>query len=100
MLDEKAGSKPGSTTNSVVKPVSDRVWYDPSKEHVLTRVGINFESFKRAPGPVYRPEDAVNGRTHDEHRHDIEREQPLLPEKLKNRHLQMIAVSFLITENR
>jgi amino acid transporter len=25
-------------------------FYDPSKESIWTRLGVNFESFKRAPG--------------------------------------------------
>ncbi|KAG8936985.1 hypothetical protein FRC02_009122 [Tulasnella sp. 418] len=91
MLDEKSSVKEQSSSTQV-QPVSDVVWYDPDKESIWTRIGISGESFKRAPGPVYRKEDTLNGRTHDEHRHDMEREVPLLPEKLKNRHLQMIAV--------
>lgn len=48
---EKGHSKESSsdvnvtTTTSVAAPI-----YDPSKESRLTRMGLNLESFKRAPG--------------------------------------------------
>lgn len=34
----------------VSSPVDTEDYYDPSKESVWTRAGLNFESFKRAPG--------------------------------------------------
>lgn len=43
------------TGKIVVSPAYDAFdnnddFYDPSKESALTRAGLNFESFKRAPG--------------------------------------------------
>lgn len=41
----------GETGNiAVLSPPLDDGFYDPSKESALTRAGLNFESFKRAPG--------------------------------------------------
>lgn len=56
MADEKKFEK----ADTVVKPAygdgsteavvdTDEV-YDPSKESIWTRLGLNFESYKRAPG--------------------------------------------------
>ncbi len=44
---EKAGHE-GTTTTHHVTPAEGL--YDPSKESVWTRLGLTFESFKRAPG--------------------------------------------------
>jgi amino acid transporter len=43
------------TGKIVVSPAYDAMadnedYYDPSKESMMTRAGLNFESFKRAPG--------------------------------------------------
>jgi yeast amino acid transporter len=50
---EKSG---GSSTGSEegVYPVgrNETKYYDPSKETQLTRLGLSWESFKRAPGVV------------------------------------------------
>ncbi|KAF8628294.1 hypothetical protein AX17_005997 [Amanita inopinata Kibby_2008] len=65
-------------------------FYDPSKESIWTRLGVNFESFKRAPGTTGGIE--VAGATNIE---DIERlraDAPMLQQKMKPRHLTMIAV--------
>lgn len=44
----------GDTGKIVVSPAYDAMgdedYYDPSKEKMMTRAGLNFESFKRAPG--------------------------------------------------
>jgi len=42
----------GSVTSSPGSNVSPIEYYDPSKESVWTRLGLTFESFKRAPGIV------------------------------------------------
>ncbi|BEJ16208.1 hypothetical protein CspHIS471_0508130 [Cutaneotrichosporon sp. HIS471] len=80
------------TGKIVVSPAYDAMadnedYYDPSKETMLTRIGLNFESFKRAPGATRGliahgdiPPELV---AHD---------NPLLQQKMKPRHLQMIAV--------
>merc|ERR1712072_701136 len=61
--------------------------YDPPKESFATRLGVNFESFKRAPGSTGGL--ALEGASVDPLKpHD----NPLLQQKMKPRHLQMIAV--------
>lgn len=39
-----------TTKTTAVNGVNEQGFYDPSKESLATRLGINFESFKRAPG--------------------------------------------------
>lgn len=34
----------------VAEKKDEQEWYDPSKESWATRLGVNWESFKRAPG--------------------------------------------------
>ncbi|KAG5637064.1 hypothetical protein H0H81_005945 [Sphagnurus paluster] len=64
-------------------------FYDPSKESIWTRVGLSWESFKRAPG-------TTGGMViHGEHVEDVNKlraDNPMLQQKMKPRHLQMIAV--------
>ncbi|WVQ79486.1 hypothetical protein IAT38_001585 [Cryptococcus sp. DSM 104549] len=68
-------------------PAGSDQLYDPSKESVWTRAGLNAESFKRAPGAtgglVVHGGAAPELKGHD---------NPLLQQKMKPRHLQMIAV--------
>ncbi|GAA5823714.1 hypothetical protein JCM11251_000737 [Rhodosporidiobolus azoricus] len=64
----------------------EQTLYDPSKESIWTRLGVNFESFKRAPGATGGL--AVHG-TADPLRAG---DNPMLQQKMKPRHLQMIAV--------
>ncbi|KAG9009416.1 hypothetical protein FRB94_012073 [Tulasnella sp. JGI-2019a] len=92
-MDEKYS--PGKVESaSVLGPSQhlheDVVWYDPSKETKLTRIGLSLESFKRAPGPIKRNDDHT-GMDADEIA-AMDRETPLLPENLKPRHVRMIAV--------
>ncbi|GAA5892691.1 uncharacterized protein JCM6883_007441 [Sporobolomyces salmoneus] len=62
-------------------------FYDPSKESIWTRLGVNFESFKPAPGTTG---GIVNhGGAIDPLRAN---DNPLLQQKMKPRHLTMIAV--------
>ncbi|KAF9531465.1 APC amino acid permease [Crepidotus variabilis] len=64
-------------------------FYDPSKESRWTRLGLSLESFKRAPGTTGGQVVAGSNIS------DIERIQadaPMLQQKMKPRHLQMIAV--------
>jgi amino acid transporter len=61
--------------------------YDPSKESLMTRLGLNFESFKRAPGTTRGL--VAHGDIPPEF---IQHDNPLLQQKMKPRHLQMIAV--------
>jgi len=61
--------------------------YDPSQESLMTRLGLNYESFKRAPGTTRGL--VAHGDIPPEF---IQRDNPLLQQKMKPRHLQMIAV--------
>ncbi|GAA5902299.1 hypothetical protein JCM6882_000495 [Rhodosporidiobolus microsporus] len=66
--------------------VAETAIYDPSKESIWTRLGVNFESFKPAPGStaglhVHGNADPLKAG-----------ENPMLQQKMKPRHLQMIAV--------
>lgn len=87
-------------------------FYDPSKESVWTRLGVNFESFKRAPG-VTAYVHLCCPKAHPNHALDRDRyvvgeklseaelqarmlETPMLQAKMKKRHLSMIAVGALI----
>ncbi|KAF5367285.1 hypothetical protein D9615_010458 [Tricholomella constricta] len=64
-------------------------FYDPSKESVWTRLGVNFESFKRAPGTTGGL--AIAGEN-IENIEKLRAQNPMLQQKMKARHLQMIAV--------
>ena len=50
-MDEKDEKRSISPQISQVPPKQIE-FYDPSKESVWTRLGLNLESFKRAPGPT------------------------------------------------
>lgn len=53
MLDAEKEYKEAAATHDVVDAKFDQTqFYDPSQESFLTRAGLNFESFKRAPGPI------------------------------------------------
>ncbi|GAA6041879.1 hypothetical protein JCM8097_004527 [Rhodosporidiobolus ruineniae] len=93
--DVEKGSKDGDqfvVTESAAAPdntharVEQAAVYDPSKESIWTRLGVNFESFKPAPGSTAGL--AVHGNA-DPLRAG---ENPMLQQKMKPRHLQMIAV--------
>ncbi|KAF9021343.1 amino-acid permease inda1 [Hymenopellis radicata] len=61
-------------------------FYDPSKESLWTRIGLSWESFKRAPGVT--GQQVVTGHADNE---DVEKDMPMLQPKMKSRHLNMIA---------
>ncbi|KAG6864247.1 hypothetical protein C0991_011089 [Blastosporella zonata] len=65
-------------------------FYDPSKETVWTRVGLSFESFKRAPGTTGGI--VITGDIDAEKLEKLRAENPMLQQKIKARHLSMIAV--------
>ncbi|KAJ3565537.1 hypothetical protein NP233_g7567 [Leucocoprinus birnbaumii] len=65
-------------------------FYDPSKESVWTRVGLTLESFKRAPGTTGG--QVVAGANNVEDLQKIMADAPMLQQKMKPRHLTMIAV--------
>jgi len=62
-------------------------FYDPSLESRATRMGLNWESFKRAPGATRGL--VVHGGAAPEL---VGHQNPLLQQKMKPRHLAMIAV--------
>ncbi|WOO77009.1 Amino-acid permease inda1 [Vanrija pseudolonga] len=73
---------------SVIGSGASSDFYDPSKESALTRLGLSFESFKRAPGTTR----GLVGHG-DIPKELLAHDQPLLQQQMKPRHLQMIAVS-------
>ncbi|WWC69794.1 uncharacterized protein I206_103737 [Kwoniella pini CBS 10737] len=79
-----AGVEAGHSVS--VDPAQD-VYYDPSKESLMTRLGLNLESFKRAPGTTRGL--VAHGDIPPEY---LQHDNPLLQQKMKPRHLQMIAV--------
>ncbi|TFK63718.1 amino-acid permease inda1 [Pluteus cervinus] len=78
-----------SSTSSASSP-NVPTFYDPSKESKWTRLGLNFESFKRAPGVTAG--QVVAGGNNVEDLEKIMADAPMLQQKMKPRHLQMIAV--------
>ncbi|KAJ2916158.1 hypothetical protein MD484_g4244, partial [Candolleomyces efflorescens] len=89
-MDSKDEKKDFETT-TVVTPSEDSIhFYDPSKESVWTRLGLSFESFKRAPGPTGGQVVAGEGNVKD--LEAVMAEGTMLQQKLKPRHLNMIAV--------
>ncbi|KAF9044928.1 APC amino acid permease [Panaeolus papilionaceus] len=65
-------------------------FYDPSKESKWTRMGVNFESFKRAPGTTGG--QIVAGGKNVSNLERVVADAPMLQQKMKPRHLKMIAV--------
>ncbi|GAA5902306.1 hypothetical protein JCM6882_000497 [Rhodosporidiobolus microsporus] len=75
-----------TTEPAAVVAAREQAIYDPSKESIWTRLGLNWESFKRAPGStggleVHGNADPLKAG-----------ENPMLQQKMKPRHIQMIAV--------
>ncbi|GAA5865945.1 hypothetical protein JCM3774_005533 [Rhodotorula dairenensis] len=92
---EKDASSKNEETYVTTGPAADHespvrdgpVIYDPKKETLATRLGVNFESFKRAPGTTAGLQ--VHGGAADPLK---AQENPMLQQKMKPRHLNMIAV--------
>ena len=91
-IDEKKAVNNGKNSGGAEiteNSVGDDGVYDPSKESVWTRLGLTAESFKRAPG-------ATRGQVvHGDAKADAEKgsnDNPMLQQKMKDRHLNMIAV--------
>ncbi|GEM08303.1 amino acid transmembrane transporter [Rhodotorula toruloides] len=84
---DEAGFVTTQTATDVERAGTTPEFYDPSKESLATRLGVNWESFKRAPG-------TTGGHTiHGENVDPLKaNENPMLQQKMKPRHLQMIAV--------
>jgi amino acid transporter len=95
--DKHADEKPPIYDDSaaVIAPVDERELkyeertelYDPSKESIWTRAGLNFESYKRAPGTTGGQE--VIGVEDPEAYERRLKESPMLQQKMKPRHLQV-----------
>ncbi|EAU86568.1 amino-acid permease inda1 [Coprinopsis cinerea okayama7 len=84
-------SKEVESSSVSSQPQARRVeFYDPSKESKWTRIGLTLESFKRAPGTTGG--QVVNGANNVEDLEKIMADAPMLQQKMKPRHLQMIAV--------
>jgi amino acid transporter len=66
-------------------------FYDPSQESIWTRLGLTFESFKRAPG-VVGDRFVAGEQLSEEEVLKRKAETPMLQAKMKRRHLSMIAV--------
>lgn len=111
MSDAKAEKTTESSSDKSESRAHHVQFYDPYKESRLTRLGLNFESFKRAPGTtayvvalaisfcsprltltfVYSGQVVAGS----QNVHDLERilaDSPMLQQKMKPRHLTMIAV--------
>ncbi|PBK66045.1 amino-acid permease inda1 [Armillaria solidipes] len=76
------------SSSSDVHPVDHPAFYDPSQESIWTRLGLSFESFKRAPG-VTGQQVVAGDHVDAEH---LKADAPMLQPKMKKRHLNMIAV--------
>lgn len=63
-------------------------FYDPMQESKATRLGLTWESFKRAPGSTGG--QVVHGQEHADPEHA--NDSPMLQQQMKTRHLNMIAV--------
>ncbi|WVR04932.1 hypothetical protein IAU60_001944 [Kwoniella sp. DSM 27419] len=84
--EKKVGGGTYPQYNVTVDPANDG-YYDPSKESRMTRLGLTAESFKRAPGSTRGL--VAHGDIPPEF---VQHDNPLLQQKMKPRHLQMIAV--------
>lgn len=90
MADDKASTIPAAAGADITraKSSSEASFYDPSKESLMTRIGLTAESFKRAPGTTKGM--VAHGDVPAEF---LEHDQPLLQQTMKPRHLQMISVA-------
>ncbi|KAF9448088.1 amino-acid permease inda1 [Macrolepiota fuliginosa MF-IS2] len=89
MLEEKHHESLSIASDS--KPQEHHIeFYDPSKESIWTRLGLSWESFKRAPGTTGG--QVVAGSNNVEDLEKIMADAPMLQQKMKPRHLTMIAV--------
>lgn len=89
--DKSDGEKPplyDDSSAAVVAPVDERElkieqpeFYDPSKESIWTRAGLNFESYKRAPGTTGGQE--VAGIEDPEAYAQRMKDSPMLQQKMK-----------------
>ncbi|KAL1412265.1 Amino acid permease [Vanrija albida] len=85
-IDKEKGGR-GEDVPAAVGVFTDDGFYDPSRESTLTRLGLTKESFKRAPGTT-RGLVAHGDIPPELQNYD----NPNLQQKMRPRHLQMIAV--------
>ncbi|KAF8964469.1 APC amino acid permease [Flammula alnicola] len=88
-MDSKL-EKDVDTASVCSAPVAKYEFYDPSKESIWTRMGLTVESFKPAPGTTGG--QVVAGGNNVEDLERVQAEGPMLQQKMKPRHLKMIAV--------
>lgn len=89
-MDEKGKATDSASDKSQTKAAKHVEFYDPSKESRWTRLGLTAESFKRAPGTTGGQVVAGSQNVHDLEK--ILADSPMLQQKMKPRHLTMIAV--------
>ncbi|ORY78861.1 amino-acid permease inda1 [Leucosporidium creatinivorum] len=84
-----SSNKEGSDVYVSTTAAPQQQFYDPSKESFWTRAGLNWESYKRAPGTTGGLKVSGDAAHIDPLK---EGSNPMLQQKMKPRHLQMIAV--------
>ncbi|ORY78860.1 APC amino acid permease [Leucosporidium creatinivorum] len=84
-----SSNKEGSDVYVSTTAAPQQQFYDPSKESFWTRAGLSWESYKRAPGTTGGLKVSGNADHIDPLK---EGSNPMLQQKMKPRHLQMIAV--------
>ncbi|KIJ94433.1 hypothetical protein K443DRAFT_12126 [Laccaria amethystina LaAM-08-1] len=90
-MDLKPMEKVVETTSSVDSDAPYHAeLYDPSKESIWTRLGVNFESFKRTLNTTGG--QVIAGASNVQDLEKVLADAPMLQQKMKPRHLQMIAV--------
>ena len=82
--------KDTASVSSAIPAKTKVEFYDPSKESRLTRLGLTFESFKRAPGTTGG--QVVAGANNVSNLDRVLEDSPMLQQKMKPRHLTMVAV--------
>nr|CRX78983.1 hypothetical protein ls5930a1_00058 [Leucosporidium scottii] len=87
--ERSSSNKEGSDVYVSTSAAPQQQFYDPSKESFWTRAGLNFESYKRAPGTTGGLKVSGDGAHIDPLK---EGSNPMLQQSMKPRHLQMIAV--------
>jgi len=88
-LEEEKKSSGDSGADVSVTTLKRQPAYDPSQESRMTRLGLNLESFKRAPGSTGG--QIVHGK-HNVNDAEVQIDNPMLQQQMKTRHLNMIAV--------
>ncbi|KAJ2917582.1 hypothetical protein MD484_g2837, partial [Candolleomyces efflorescens] len=87
---DPAKEKEVDSASVTSQPRAGIEFYDPSKESRWTRLGLTLESFKRAPGTTGG--QVVTGSQNVADLEKVLADTPMLQQKMKPRHLTMIAV--------